>query len=280
MKCLVTKLGGVIDNADLKKVGEFFIDFNPTGAVQKLRVQIANKSAVARVVGEGRLTDSAGSTTLSSVNIPASTDTWLYVVGAKRIALGEVASLKDIVLNTDANIILNLDELKYANSLISIIQSSNAIGDVASLAGKFFNQIDIINSSIVGEIGNINCNNITLTSCKKVSGRVNDLPHINILNLKNCTSVGGTTEAFSKGGATRLVLNGTAITGNISYLAMNPNLSVVDLSNTAITGDLSSLVNMTKLTTLMLPTSVTYTQADFNTLTSKGCSVSGGTKIG
>lgn len=108
----------------------------------------------------------------------------------------------------------------------------------------------------------------------------------NIADLKQCTSlrecfiehsagISGDISNLSKlTQATMLVFPLTNVSGDISSLANLINLTNLSLSGTNVSGDISNIVtNLTKLTYLGIPSTVTITDAQKKTLTDRGCTV-------
>ena len=74
--------------------------------------------------------------------------------------------------------------------------------------------------------------------------------------------------------ATYLGFDNTQVTGDISNLKDMVGITYLGLKGTQVTGDITELVNnMTKLTTISIPSKVTITDAQKKTLTDRGCTV-------
>ena len=172
--------------------------------------------------------------------------------------------------NGSANKYLNIDDLKYSTNLTYVRNNyfgehnnfknvGKTNGDISSLSNLTnLTSANFVNTSVSGDISSLS-NNTGLTSLTlsgtSVSGDISSLS--NNTNLK-----------------TLLLNNNNNISGNISSLSKLTNLTVLFLDNTSVSGDITDIVtNLTKLTQLWLPKTVTITDAQKKTLTDRGCSV-------
>lgn len=285
-KCLVTKLNGVVDNSNLLKIGELRIKIvsapNPSKFTQGMSLKFTEPTEVS-IVGDGYFTDENLSANYGKVKTITSERFFIsngnYDLSIKnKYKVSFISTInKDVSGNNIAYYkYINIDELKYSNSL-TWIDASNIDGDISAFKNALSLEfIGLSKTNITGDISvfanNTTLNSIYLTSTD-ITGDISAFKNntaLTIADLSN-TNVTGSISAFSNNIAlTSLYLNNTNVTGNISVFSNNTALKSVILNNTNITGDISVFNNMTKLESL----NINYTSVYGDISAFRNCNLS------
>lgn len=285
-KCLVTKLNGVVDNSNLLKIGELRIKItsapNPSKFTQGMSLQFTEPTEVS-IVGDGYFTDENLSANYGKVKTITSERFFIsngnYDLSIKnKYKVSFISTInKDVSGNNIGDYkYINIDELKYSNSL-TWIDASNSEGDISAFKNALSLEfIGLSKTNITGDISvfanNTALKSIYLTSTD-ITGDISAFENntaLAIADLSN-TNVTGSISAFSNNIAlTSLYLNNTNVTGNISVFSNNTALKSVILNNTNITGDISVFNNMTKLESL----NINYTSVYGDISAFRNCNLS------
>lgn len=170
-----------------------------------------------------------------------------------------------------ANKYFSIDDLKYSTDLIHIRNNYGSARDSKwHNAGKTNGDI-----SSLSNLTNLNVVNLSNTSVSGDISSLGNLTNLTSISLGN-TSVSGNISSLSNlTNLTRLLLdNNHNISGDISSLSNLTNLNYLSLFGSSVSGDITDIVtNLTKLTYLALPKTVTITDAQKKTLTDRGCNI-------
>lgn len=221
-KCLVTKLNGSVDNNELLRLGEMRIKVesveSPTKDTQGFGVSFAEPTTV-EIVGDGYFTDNT-LTENKGKSMVVSSSQGVIVNQATTVAIRnkyKLTSLNVFIPSGNPygkNKVLNIDDLKYSTSLISLNLSETQVsGNIANLKNL------------------VALRTLMLTK-NKVAG--------DIANLKSLTSL------------TALSLYNTHVNGNIADLKNLVALTNLDIASTNISGDIANLKSLTALTKLSI----------------------------
>lgn len=187
-KCLVIKLNGSVDNNELLRIGEMRIKVesveSPTKDTQGFGVYFTEPTTV-EIVGDGYFTDNT---------LKENKGKSMVVSGSQGVIVSQATTVairnKYKLLNLNVfipsgnpygkNKVLNIDDLKYSNSLSSLnLSSMQASGDIANLKNLVaLTTLDIANTNIRGDIANLK-NLTALTSIKinntQISGDITNI---------------------------------------------------------------------------------------------------------
>lgn len=242
MKCLVTKLEGVVNNSNLLKIGDMPIyvrKSNDAKASQyKLTIKTLKDSKV-EIIGDGYFTDEGMVTNKGKIiSIPANTSTTLYFSNGDYEA--RVSNKYDIDmfnLTEDGSgnnnfLSINLDDLRFSYNLTSLsLSNSKSYGDIKNLQGK--DNIRIVylsNTNVTGDAKAISINNLTTLYIKS------DNISYDISNLAGTTKLSAVNFADT-----------SLQTGNLSNLSGNNSLKYIGIFGKGLSGDISVMSNFKSL---------------------------------
>ena len=244
-KCLVTKLNGSVDNNELLRIGEMRIKVesveSPTKDTQGFGVSFVEPTTV-EIVGNGYFTDKT-LTENKGKSIVVSSSQGVIVSQATTVAIRNKYKLLNLNVFIPSgnpygkNKVLNIDDLKYSTSLISLnLSTMQSSGDIANLKNlTALTSLSLSDTQVVGDIANLK-NLTALTSLSLGNTQVVG----DIANLKNLT-------AFAN-----LDLSRTNVSGDIVNLKNLTALATLKLPMTQVSGDIANLKNLTALKSLAL----------------------------
>ena len=181
-----------------------------------------------------------------------------------------------------ADVYIDLASLKVLTNLTSLFLGS------ISVTGKLSDITNLINlttlglgtASVTGELSDItNLINLTALSLSgtSVTGKLSDIANrtnLKSLNLSSTSITGSLADIANLTNLTSLNLRVTPITGVIGSLKNLTKLTLIVLDSTAVTGDITDIIDsLTNLKHLSIPSSIKITDAQKQTLTSRGCTV-------
>lgn len=238
MKCLVTKLQGVVNNSNLLKIGDMPIyvrKSNDAKASQyKLTIKTLKDSKV-EIIGDGYFTDEGMVTNKGKIiSIPANTSTTLYFSNGDYEA--RVSNKYDIVMfnlteDGSANnnfLSINLDDLRFSYNLTNLtLSNSKSYGDIKNLQGKDnIRTVYLSNTNVTGDAKAISINNLTTLYIKS------DNISYDISNLAGTTKLSAVNFADT-----------SLQTGNLSNLSGNNSLKYIGILGKGLSGDISVISN-------------------------------------
>ena len=144
---------------------------------------------------------------------------------------------------------------------------------------KYFNIDDLKYSTDLTYIKNnyLNTRMPEYHNAGKTNGDISSLSNLTKLTviIFDNTSVSGDISSLSNlTNLTNISLGNTSVSGDISSLSNNTGLTNLSLYGTSVSGDITDIVtNLTQLTQLTIPKTVTITDAQKQTLTDRGCTV-------
>ena len=241
-KCLVTKLKGVIDNAELLKIGEMRIKVgkapsHPNDA-QGIKVGF-NTPTVLGIVGDGYFTNkemSLDNGKKITVN-PQFDGQLVYVSQACTVSISnkyELNLLYSWEKGTDPyneDVVFDIADIAFSNMLESLsVCFTNVYGDIAAVKKlKNLKSVDFRNSLVYGDIANLK-DLVGLTSAAFEGERITG----DISSLKNCLKLSS------------LHISRSSITGDIASLKGIKNLVSLGVINSSAFGDITAL-NLSKI---------------------------------
>lgn len=174
-KCLVTKLNGSVDNNELLRLGEMRIKVesveSPTKDTQGFGVSFTKPTTV-EIVGDGYFTDNT-LTENKGKSMVVSSLQGVIVSQATTVAIRNKYKLTNLNVYIPSgnpygkNKVLNIDDLKYSTSLISLnLSNVQASGNIANLKNLVaLTTLNISSTNISGDIANLK----NLTALTKLS---------------------------------------------------------------------------------------------------------------
>lgn len=255
--CFITKLRGIVDNDQLLKIGEFFIDVekvdNPTSSTQMLNIGIDNIEAT--IVGDGYFTDSTlqenyGKNTIADKNLYVSNGSYKIKLSKYNLA---------VLLSYSSNKEIDSASLKYAPKLneLELHVKKNPFY-LKNLNLSTLSRLTLEGTNVMGEIKDLANNNCVLLSIYNSSlmGDIEDFGEIKntvaTLGLNSDLYITGSLESLVRifPNITNMNIGSTKISGDISELSKLKNLDSFAASN--IYGDISSLKACSNLTSAFL----------------------------
>lgn len=240
MKCLVTKLQGVINNDNLLKLGEFRIKVtetnSPSADSQGITLSFS-KDSVVEIIGNGYFTDQTLQQNLgNSMNFTANEAKLIYISnGNYYISIKDKYSLLQFNTSVKAYPEFNINDLRFSK-VVNIESYSNKLsGDLSAFIDNSLNYVVLINTSVSGDLSTLNLNSLT-----------------------------------------RLDINSKLIRGNTSKLANSLNLQYLSLNNTSVDANLEDIKNLPIISTAFLGRNVI---GDLSTIPNSIKSVSGFGKV-
>lgn len=183
MKCLITKLNGVVDSNSFLKIGE-------------LRMQVEKKSdnlgfiitcskeTIIKIIGDGYFDNNpqVKEKTLQTDSL----NTIIISKGTYTISISDKYHVKTLQLSSpgkDDNVILDLADLKYSKEIKDFVNDTLGLhGDLSNLTGISLNRFIINNSSVTGNFDGIDLSKLmdiqtyntdTSLNLQLLSGNVN-----------------------------------------------------------------------------------------------------------
>ena len=218
--CLVTKLKSVVENDNLKVLGQYKFYMKPATGKPNPTIYLSSSSAfTARTTGTLKLSNQ------SSIVIYPSQETYqLSVSGEGYLIFENKYNVKQInTYNLDEDI--NIDEITFMNNLKRLV-SSKAYGNIANVLNN-----------------NPNINYIQLES-KSIQGDLNTVDSAilnNIVFIKfGSSNITGTTSLFKNGKLTSIdVNNAKNFTGDVTELPFVENIQIY---NSGVSGTIEGFV--------------------------------------
>ena len=266
-QCLVTKLKGAVSDSSLTRLGELRIGVSrvdsPTRQTQSFTFSFF-KSAQLEIIGEGYFTDvNLTANNGKTQTIQANTPTTVYVSnGDFEVAVLDKYSLRSLSFSGIEdyaqsaqmnNRSLNIDDLRYSTSVISLtLSSSQVTGDLSSLSGlTALTSLALSNSQVTGNLSSLSgltaLTSLALSN-SQVTGNLSSLSGLTEMMHLTLTNSQVTGDLSSLSGMTKMIdfeFTGITVTGNLSSLSAMSGL--VNLTANGIEGDLNSLYGMSKL---------------------------------
>lgn len=236
VKCLVTKLQGIVNNSNLLKIGEMPIHVKSSASTNAEEYKLSittRKDTTIKIVGDGYFTDASQSTNKGKEQkILANTSTDLYFSNGDYEAF--ISDKYNIVyfslaeVSKNNHISVNLDYFKFSPDLNTLIlNNSESFGNIESLNNKSkLTNLLLLNTNVRGNANGLDTSSLSILILQS------DNIEYDISNLKNTTKL--TRVGF---------LNKTIQSGNISSLANNTGMKNIGNLGKGLSGDISVLSN-------------------------------------
>ena len=281
--CLVTKLKGVINNSNLKKLGvlRFEVDVTSIKRTNRIHCNINNYCKFTIVSGpkDGQIVKAGSS---EALDIPKGTEFFLdnsldiyyfSKIGKYVIEITNKYNITIFKITHDVSILL--DDMKYFNTLQEIeLTGKNVIGN--------FNDLPISNMTYMKLNNKID--NINFVSAGTIVGDISKIANTSMATiiLENCDGITGDLSSLSSHSTlnTISISRSRKITGKISDITSIPHLSNFQCSdNKLITGSLADFLDNGQLRNpelkilIVRNTNIIKNQEDITTLSNLGVQV-------
>lgn len=207
-KCLITRLGGVVNNNSLPKLGELTIKFTKgTKYINRnITLKFSQKTEI-KISGDSAFDNGSKTTTL---NAGQQAQLSFNNMNEMEISFPKY-NLQYLAINiTDGGTAkFDIGDLKYSKLLESLnVSNTDVYGDISSVSGLvLLNSFRVANTKVHGDIS-----------------AISNLSKLTVTELSN-----------------------TATTGDLSAISNLLKLRYVQISNTYITGNLSAISNLSEL---------------------------------
>lgn len=254
--CFVKKLNLSVNDADLLKRGEFrFSGMNTSGAVGTFNISpVIGKSVECRVLGNNSIKFSANNERTitfggnTNVNTTAEADIAITYDGLAKINNPGIAPI-------------NIDALKYCQSLVELV-GRNMIGDLSSLSDTILENLTLSSSGVLftkqvtGELSGLptTLTTIWFDDASKCDFKVSDMARfasINYFVIRRATISGSISSlVFTSNSISQVRFDTCNLEGSISTFAnANPQIKSIRLSNNqSLTGNVSELTANNNIT--------------------------------
>ena len=255
VKCLITKLEGIVNNSNLLKIGEMRLRIakSETSVSTGKKIDFnVSKPVTIEIIGNGYFTDSNLTDNKGKTFTLNTGEQSIFVSNdVEDIAILDKYSIIKLSSNYGKTISLDISALKYSKYLTEIYlpntQINGNIGDLKNLTA--LNKLYLSNTQIYGNVGDLK--NLTSLSYlylynTQVTGNIGDLKNLTALSDIN--------------------MSNTQVTGNVGDLKSLTALKVLNLLNTQVTGNIGDLKSLTTLTVLSAGNNKTPLTGDIGTL--------------
>lgn len=283
--CLVTKLNGIVNNTDLKKLGVFRFEVDVTSINRKItnliHCNINNYCKFKIISGpEGGQIVKAGSSEALDVSkgteffLDNTLDTYYFSkIGKYVIEITNKYNINMFDIRNNVSILLN--DMKYLSTLNRVyLKGEKVIGN--------FNDLPISNMTYMG-FDNMTADNQNVSS-ETIVGNISKIANTTMVTFiaENCGGITGDLSSLSSHStlSTFVINNTNKITGKISDITSIPHLSNFQCtSNKLITGSLADFLDNGQLRNPELKilvvnnTNIVKNQGDIETLRNLGVQV-------
>lgn len=233
MKCLVTKLQGVVENDNLLKIGETRIKVTEVNSPSKMSQSMTlsfSKDSIVEIIGSGYFTDSTLQQNLgTSMNFIANQPKLIYLSnGNYYISIKDKYSLYQLNTGPRGCQEFNINDLKFSKVINIEVHSNKVSGDLSVFIDKGLTYIVLINTNISGDLSLLNLDRVTR------------------LDINSKLIYGNTSKLANALKLQYLSLSNTSVDANLEDIKNLPIISVANLGSNVI-GDLSTIPNSMKL---------------------------------
>ena len=276
MRCLVTKLEGVVNDLSLKRMGEIRIEINAKGGESFKIVRPANTLGdlyVATLDGEARLSESNGGTLVSEIVVPnlagGSSKTIYVSSGTYTIRLLHKDNLGEISSSNASFMTLHGEEWSSLEKIEAISLSVDIGGFDISYLRNYPNlkSFQVAGQNCVGALSDLlHLKKLQIMQLNKtaITGDIavlNDLDLTNAVRIISCSGITGDAMSALSNKPTlqQVSFEGTPVQGNLASIKDLTTLKTLHINGTDIVGDLSNLGKMLNLTSFQPSNNMTGT---------------------
>lgn len=205
MKCLITKLNGVVNSNSFLKIGELRMQVEKKSDNLSLLMNCSKETTI-KIIGDGYFDNNSQVKekilqASSSNTIPISKGTYTISISDKY----HIKTLQVLSPGQGDNVILDLADLKYSKEIKDIANDTLGLhGDLSNLTGISLRSFSAFNSSVTGNFDGIDLSKLTgiqtfntdivlnlqlLSGNVSLSGLTVDNAYGNIDNLKDANLV-------------------------------------------------------------------------------------------
>jgi hypothetical protein len=266
MKCLITKLHGVVENNDLPRLGCIKVSVKSEGT-SRLKFNVTGNGVTMYSQNKEKVFVSNTDNSLSAESSEACS---VNITGTVVLFITNKYAIEtfDIYKESGDNFVVNMDfdQLKYSKKITKFgMSGTNVSGDISALSGLIgITELNVLNTKISGDISALS-GMTGLTSIKlgnsSIEGDISAL--VNMTKLTSIDApylqVSGDISALSgMTGLTNLNLPNTQVSGDISALSGMTKLITLSLGATKVTGSLTAIRNINTLQSLLLYKTAVY----------------------
>ena len=240
MKCLITKLNGVVNSNSFLKIGELRMQVEKKSDNLSFIIN-CSKETIIKIIGNGYFDNNPQikEKTLkasSSNNIIISKGTYTISISDKY----HIKTLQVISSGQGDNVILDLADLKYSKEIKDLGNNTLGLyGDLSNLTGISLNNFSINNSSVTGNFDGIDLSKL-----------------INIQTHNTDTAI---NLQLLSGNVNLTTFSVNNAYGNIASLKDANNMRQIKFSHSKLTGDLALLSSNCAFVSLLEDKGSTFT---------------------
>lgn len=230
-KCLITRLGGVVNNNSLPKLGELTIKFTKgtKSGNRNITLKFSQKTEI-KISGDSAFDNGSKTTTL---NADQQAQLSFNNMNEMEISFPKY-NLQYLAINiTDGGTaIFDIGDLKYSKLLESLnVSNTDVYGDISSVSGLvLLNSFRVANTKVHGDVS-----------------AISNLSKLTVTELSN-TATTGDLSAISNLLKLRYVqISDTYITGNLSAISNLSGLVRFEATGLDLVADISAIANLNEL---------------------------------
>ena len=230
-KCLITRLGGVVNNNSLPKLGELTIKFTKgtKSGNRNITLKFSQKTEI-KISGDSAFDNGSKTTTL---NADQQAQLSFNNMNEMEISFPKY-NLQYLAINiTDGGTAkFDIGDLKYSKLLESLnVSNTDVYGDISSVSGLvLLNSFRVANTKVHGDVS-----------------AISNLSKLTVTELSN-TATTGDLSAISNLLKLRYVqISDTYITGNLSAISNLSGLVRFEATGLDLVADISAIANLNEL---------------------------------
>ena len=222
MKCLITKLNGVVDSNSFLKIGELRMQVEKKSDNLGLVIN-CSKEAIIKIIGDGYFDNNPQ---VKEKTLEANSSNAIIISnGTYTISISDKYHVKTLQVNSPGkgdNVILDLADLKYSKEIKDFANTTLGLyGDLSNLTGISLNSFSIHSSSVTGNFDGID---------------LSKLMHIQTFNSDTAINL-----QLLRGNTNLNTFSVTNAYGNIDSLKDANNARQLKFFHSKLTGDLALL---------------------------------------
>ena len=230
-KCLITRLGGVVNNNSLPKLGELTIKFTKgtKSGNRNITLKFSQKTEI-KISGDSAF-DSGSKT--KTLNADQQSQLSFNNMNEMEISFPKY-NLQYLAINiTDGGTAkFDIGDLKYSK-LLEVINVSNTdvYGDISSILDlELLNEFRVANTKVYGDVS-----------------AISNLSKLNVIALNDTIITGDLSAISNLSELSYAYLQGSRITGNLSAISNLSELIRFEASGLDLVADISAMTNLSKL---------------------------------
>lgn len=245
-KCLITRLGGVVSNNSLPKLGELTIKFTKgtKSGNRNITLKFSQKTEI-KISGDSAF--SSGSKT-RTLNADQQAQLSFNNTNEMEISFPKY-NLQYFAINiTDGGTAkFDIGDLKYTKLLETLnVSNTDVYGDISSVSDlEFLNEFRVGNTKLHGDVS-----------------AISNLSKLKVINLSDTAITGDLSAISNLSELSYVYMQGSRITGNLSAISNLSELVRFEATDLDLVADVSAIVNLNELLYLY----VDKLKGDINTI--------------